>query len=287
MNKTMFAGSRPDELTRLIGVDFGKIERERALPIVTGVLRSVPFRDRLLIEIYEAAVDQAPLLSERGIRDALDALIGPKEGADAGLTTGPCGLIEGVSAEAASPPPPAPNGAGEVTDLRRKRGPKPAKRRGAEEAVRLGRGLLKGLTDPDLYAMVTARGAAVARVDRATGRLTLLKGAQVPVSGTLTYPGIREAIAHLRSRPDAILEEGGVLILRQPVEVLSATFANILITGHNSMKQRWTDHKGEPLVLETQTGRKGRFANGLILQFPDEAVTAQDESAKITNGETA
>jgi hypothetical protein len=276
MNNTLLAGSGPDELKRLIGVDFGKIERERALPIVTGVLRSVPFRDRLLIEIYEAAGEQAPLLSERGIRDALDALIGPQGGPD----TGSRDVIDGVPAEAVTPPART----GGVTDLRRKRGPKPAVRRGSEEAGRLSRGLLKGLKDPDLYAMVTPRGAAVARIDRASGRMTLLKGGQIPVGGTLSYPGIREAIAHLRSRPDAILDEGGVIILRQPVEVVSATFANILVTGHNSMKQRWTDHRGEPLLLEIQTGRRGRFANGLILQFPDEAGTAQDESAKITNG---
>lgn len=277
MTKTMFAGAKTDELTRLIGVDFGKIERERALPIVAGVLRSAPFRDRLLIEIYEAAGDRAPLLSERGIRDALDALIGPVEGPEGG----PVDLIEAVPAETVTPS--ARSG---MAEPYRKRGPKPVRRRGAEEAVRLSRGLLKGLTDPDLYAMVTPRGAAVARIDRASGRMTLLKGAQIPVSGTLTYPGVRAGIAHLRSRPDAILEEGGVIILRQPVEVLSATFANILVTGHNSMKQRWTDHRGEPLLLEIQTGRRGRFANGLILQFPDEAGTAQDENAKIRNGVT-
>jgi len=249
-------------------IDFRKIELDRAEPIVRSALRSSGIRALLLTHVYEAAADKASLLSERGVRDALDLLLGPDEGKTGGSAKGtdlshergfqkPTPFVKKADLGVARPK-------GKKKD---KVGRPP---RASETASRMTRNLLKGVTDPDLYALVTPGGAAVGRIDRKTSRFTLLKGAELNVSGTLRYKSLKESIDLIRSIPGAACEDGGKLVLNTPIEVATNSFARFLVGGHNGVTQMWTDHKGAPIPERVGTTDPYRFPCGNLVRLPQQ-----------------
>jgi hypothetical protein len=248
-------------------IDFRKIELDRAEPIVKSALRSSGIRTLLLAHVYEAAGDKAPLLSERGVRDALDLLLGPDDEKTGG-------------SERFSDLAPASNSQISASLAKKvESGPAPVMRkrkvarapRASETASRMTRTLLKGVTDPDLYALVTPGGAAVGRIDRETGQMTLLKGAELNVSGTLAYPGMKESIDLIRHMPGAAYEDGGKLVLNTPIEVATYRFARFLIAGHNGVTQKWTDYKGDPIPENVGLTGSNRFPDGSAVRLPRQA----------------
>lgn len=253
-------------------IDFRKIELDRAEPIVKSALRSSGIRTLLLAHVYEAAGDKAPLLSERGVRDALDLLLGPddeKTGGSAKLTDlfPASGSQISIPFAKKSTPSPAPA-----------KGKKKVARppRASETATRMTRTLLKGVTDPDLYALVTPNGAAVGRIDRATGQMTLLKGAVLNVSGTLGYPGLKESIDLIRHMPGAAYEDGGKLVLNTPVEVATHRFARFLIAGHNGVTQKWTDYNGDHIPENIGIPGSYRFPDGSAVRPAQRVESSED-----------
>jgi hypothetical protein len=130
------------------------------------------------------------------------------------------------------------------------------------------RNLLKGVTDPDLYALVTPGGAAVGRIDRKTSRFTLLKGAELNISGKMRYKGLKEAIDLIRFMPGAAYEKGGKIILNTPIEVATHRFARFLIGGHNGVTQMWTDHEGAPIPENIGFTGPYRFPGGAAVRLP-------------------
>jgi hypothetical protein len=255
-------------------INFRKIELDRAEPIVRSALRSSGIRSLLLAHVYEAAGENAPLLSERGVRDALDLLLGSDEGKTGGSAKGP-DLTHDRSFQKPAPfAKKADLGVASAKGKKKNKVGRPP--RASETASRMTRNLLKGVTDPDLYALITPGGAAVGRIDRVTGVMTLLKGAELNVSGTLRYPGLKEAIDQIRYMPGAAHEDGGKLVLITPIEVATHRFARFLIGGHNGVTQMWTDHEGAPIPEKVGPTGSYRFPGGNVVRLPQKVDTGSE-----------
>ena len=254
-------------------IDFRKIELDRAEPIVRSALRSSGLRTLLLAHVYETAGGKAPFLSERGVRDALDLLLGPDEGKTGGSeTVSDLTNDNGIQ----KPNPFAKKANSQVAPVKGKKKKVGRPSRGSETASRMTRTLLKGVTDPDLYALVTPGGAAVGRIDRKTSRFTLLKGAELNVSGKLGYKGLKEAIDLIRSIPGAAYEDGGKLVLNTPIEVATSSFARFLVGGHNGVAQKWTDHKGDEIPATLARPKDYGFPDGSAVRLPQGVEPAEE-----------
>lgn len=239
--------------------DIAQDEIKRARPVVLSLLRSKDFQNLLLLRIYASAQKKGQLLSERGMRGALKEILGAHEPLEAEIATAPLpkggkpksqdlALHNYVKTETAT-----------------KSGPENTRRPEDQTYQRL-----MNRKDPDLYVLVTPQGKAVGRYDSVTGRITLHRGSEIPVSNSARNKGVQDALTYIASYRNGARREGTRLVLEEPLVLSSPHSARILLTGHNNPIRDWVNYENKRAPRNNARGGRNRLPNGQLASFMDD-----------------
>lgn len=238
--------------------DITQDEIKRALPVVLSLLRSKEFQDLLLIRIYASAQKKGQLLSERGMRGAIEEILGAHKPPEAEITTAP--HPEGGSPKIHDQ---------DITPLNDAK-TEEAPEKGSENTTSPGGPAYERLInskDPHTYVLVTPQGRGIGKYDPLTGRITLHRGSEIPFRNSTRKKDIQDALAYIVSHQNKARREGARLILEEPLVVSSPHTARVLLTGHNNPTREWVNYENKRAPRKNARGGRNRLPNRQLVSF--------------------
>jgi len=254
-------------------------ERDRAEPVVSRILTSDRLRSRLVLMIYNEAGPDQPLLSERGIRDTLDMLLGDAVPPSGGISHPMRGTDpeHGIMTRIVSPP--VPTGSVRGTAPTPVSPPKMGGNKGAPKEPFLDRvkRLLAPHPGPDMFVTMTAYASGVGRFDPDRNRMVLLPGTRISTRPESRFAHMGETIRHIRSRESTRRVGNFTLELGEELETISPSFAATLVAGQTRHCACWRDRDGQKMRAGGRTQNGTVLGNGLRVMFPGETRTETSE----------
>lgn len=220
--------------------DFREAERAAAEPIVERLLATRGVRDQLVLALYNAAGPDQDCLSERGIRDVLAGLFGGE-------------IPEKKTHE---------KDWEKVKDLLNDQ------EIGRNERLRrVGETFFRTFPGPHVFVLRSTYAVAAGLYDPDTNIMTLLPGSEVAVRPNSRYPGLKETISEIRTRPSTKRISEQTYRLGEALATISPAYAGCVVTGNKVGTRGWIGRDGNRFSVRVRTETGASLKNGLRVMF--------------------